>query len=392
MKRACSLALAALLAACGSASPGGPLDAGSYDLQRGPDLVPGPVDLAIPLRAPTEHPDVPLISWGGGPTLKHPTLVTAVWAGDPLADQRAAFAVWLAGSTYLDKMSEYGGGRGYADGPRVIRSAPPARLDDSAVGPLLRARIAAGDLPAPHADQIYLLYLPASTTSTLQGMEGCRAYGGYHAAAPTGLSSPAQMVYAIIPACGGSYDQETVTVSHEVVEAMSDPFEGRGYRDPDLPYGEIGDLCTGLSATFDVAGDGGTSTYVVSRYYSGRNAADGTVDPCVPVPAAPYHYFNAGLSPLVLGLSLDSTNHASDVLQIQPFSFDPSINKVSWQLWMSGIPGVTASPTRGAGAPGSTQEVTIKAGPLSVPGTYPIWVSSSAKGYQNVIYGALVVQ
>ena len=386
------LLLAATSAAgCSGDGLSAPHDGSVVDHTVPPDLSPPPPDLATPLRDPTAHLPSVRVAFNRGPLMAHPDLVTVVWSGDSQAQRRADFATWLANSTYLDLMDEYGGGRGTAHGPYAITGPPPSSLDDSEVGPLLRARISAGELPPPHTDILYIVYLDAATTSTLGGGMACQSYEGYHSSTRSGISTPSEIAYAIIPDCRTSTDDETVTVSHEVVEAMSDPQPGRGYIANDLPYGEIGDLCTSLSLYLDSGGDGGAS-YLVTRFYSNRNAAAGNLDPCVPVPPSPYVYFNASLDPLIPTLTLDSKNQASAVVLIEPFSFAPAVKRINWRFFVSGIPGVSVSPTQGSGAPGSTQSVTLRANGSAQAGTYPISLSTSAGGYSNVIYGAVIVQ
>jgi hypothetical protein len=385
------LLLAATAGGCSSDGLHASVDASTVDHSLPPDLGPPPPDLAIPLRDPTAHLPSVRETYGGGPLLAHPDLVTVVWKGDAQAQRRADFAAWLASSTYLDLMDEYGGGRGTAHGPYYISGAPPPSLDNSEVGPLLRERIGAGELPPPHADIIYLLYLDASTMSTLDGGVACQSYEGYHSSTRSGIPTPSEIAYAVIPDCHTSTDDETVTVSHEVVEAMSDPQPGRGYMESDLPYGEIGDLCTSLSIYLDSGGDGGAS-YYVTRFYSNRNAAAGNLDPCVPVPAPPYVYFNASLDPLIPTLTLDSKNQASTVVLVEPFAFSPAVKRINWRFFVNGIPGVSASPAQGSGVPGSTQSVTLRANGTAQAGIYPISLSTTSGAYSNVIYGAVLVQ
>lgn len=389
------LALVALVAAaCGEDAPALPVDAGlrTYDYLPAIDFAPPPPDFAPPLRPPGEHPPGPNVVHGGGPVLKHVDFITVMWKGDPEAQRRADFASFIVDSPYMDLMAEYGAGRGTAHGPYFITTPPPARLDDSAIGPLLRARIAAGELPPPKADVLYMLYLDPQTDSTYFGGRACLDYGGYHGQTPSGIASPNWMAYAVIPPCTRSPDEETSVVSHELVEAVTDPRGGNGWRDAEIPYGEVGDLCTSLDTTLtSAATDGGApAAWNVTRFFSARAARDGTLDPCVPAPEAPYAYFNAAFKPNVFYIARDDSGKASATLHIQPFALGGGINRVSWRIFLS-APGITVSPTSGSGQPGSTQDVTVKVNLGGVPGTYTMWLTSSAKGWNNVWYGALVV-
>lgn len=389
-------ALTALLATagCGDSGGGPAVDLGlrSYDYLPAIDFAPPPPDLAVPPRPAGEHPPGAQVVHGGGPVLKHVDLVTVVWSGDANAQRRADFASYIVDSPYMDLMGEYGAGRGTAHGPYFIRTAPPAKLDDTAVGTLLRARIAAGDLPPPHADVLYMIYVDPSTESTYFGGRGCIDYGGYHSATSSGIASPNWMAYAIIPACTMSVDEETSVVSHELVEAVTDPRGGNGWREPDIPYGEVGDLCTGLDTSYTAAaGDGGApATWTVTRFWSAKAAADPTQDPCVPAPPPPYAYFNAAFEENIFVVTQDQSGKGTATLRIQPFAVSGAFNRISWRLYAS-APGLTVSPLTGSGPPGSTQEVTFRVNAGAVPGTYTMWLTSSAKDYKNVWYGALIL-
>lgn len=377
--------LAIVVAGCGSSSSQ-PGDAGvTHDFQHPVDLLPPPPDLAPPLRDAGDHPPPPSVASGGGPVLHHVDLVTVTWSGDPDAQDRADFGSWIVTSNYYDLLAEYGVMRGTARGPFAITTPPPANLDDGEVGALLRGRIAAKELPPPAPETLYVVYLPAGTTSTLDGSHGCEAYGGYHHFTSSFLGGATPwLVYAIIPSCAGGVDSERITVSHEVVEAVTEPREG-GWRDPALPYGELGDLCTSLSY-FDVA-----AGYSVTRFWSKQNADAGTLDPCVPVPAPPYVYFNAALDPEESLLSLDDTGKGTVVVQIEPFAMG-AVGRIAWRINTFGAPGISFVPSSGSGVPGSTTPVTIKASALAQPGYYPIWISATAKTWNNVWYGSLTVQ
>ena len=83
---------------------------------------------------------------------------------------------------------------------------------------------------------------------------------------------------------------------------------------------EIGDLCTSLNAVYNTTGDGGAASWVVQRFWSEKNAAAATLDPCVPVPDPPYVYFNAALDPDQFVITLDENGVGSAVLNIEPFA------------------------------------------------------------------------
>src|SRR5207249_2178181 len=104
------------------------------------------------------HPPEPFIPYNGGRLLKHVDAVTVCWEGDPLCQDRADFAAWMVDSDYFDLLAEYKISRGTARGPFFLPDPAPPLLDDPSVGPLLRAQVAAGRLPTPVADTLYLVY------------------------------------------------------------------------------------------------------------------------------------------------------------------------------------------------------------------------------------------
>jgi hypothetical protein len=191
-------------------------------------------------------------------------------------------------------------------------------------------------------------------------------------------------------------------VSHEAGEAASDP-EGAGWYAAWLPLSEIGDLCTPLDVTLTApgqtpdggsgdggGGDGGTDSvdYLVSRLWSAKAAADGTSDPCLPVPPSPYAWFGAAVDQDGVLASIGTTS----TFQVQPFAYG-AVGKITWHLEAYDSSGVTFVPQSGAGAAGSTQVVTIKASDLAQSGVFPLMITASdAKGYQSVWTSSLTVQ
>jgi hypothetical protein len=168
--------------------------------------------------------------------------------------------------------------------------------------------IAAGKFGPPDREAIYTIFYPASTTITqpnpvtplLPGVQSCVAFGGYHdnaSAHDADAGADVSYAYAIIPTCGG-IDSLTSVVSHEWVEAATDPLvtstgsftliggPSTAFYLPDddhlvwglLGGGEAGDLCEpeGAGADLMLSGVG-----LVQRTWSNL-AAQGSHDPCVP--------------------------------------------------------------------------------------------------------------
>jgi len=153
------------------------------------------------------------------------------------------------------------------------------------------------DFPPPDENTLYVIYFPAGVTINLDGDASCDTFGAYHnTTIATGANSlPMFAPYAIIPRCGSKESTTTVSASHEIIEAATDPDIGQN----SISYyminqlwaiagGEVGDLCEGFGSSGVTTTE---STFVVQRSWSNKSAAAGH-DPCVPIPAQSV-YFNA---------------------------------------------------------------------------------------------------
>jgi hypothetical protein len=156
---------------------------------------------------------------------------------------------------------------------------------------LLQDHIFSGELPAPDAQTLYVLYFPAGTTITMDGMTSCSSFGAYHYSAdltPLGSTIPIETAYAVEPRCSGE-PFITTAASHEILEAATDahPGRSRGYAMEDLGWQQLGDengdVCDHTWG-FDTMMQ---STFSVQRAWSNASALAGH-DPCVPAPPDPY--------------------------------------------------------------------------------------------------------
>ena len=157
---------------------------------------------------------------------------------------------------------------------------------------------AAGWPAAPDPGTIYAVFIPSGVA-----FDGaCTSYGGYHDEATS--TAMAEFPYALIPRCmaptgGTAVDTLTAALSHELVEASTDPFpesapafvrlDAAHYVWSRTPGGELGDMCEyNQNADQPLVG-----TFTVQRTWSNQSAAAGH-DPCVPALATPY----VGAAPL----------------------------------------------------------------------------------------------
>jgi hypothetical protein len=216
------------------------------------------------------------MTYRGGPLLATVEAVTAfvgaAWADDPLdtlARELDEFFDFIVTSELIDQLAEYG-----VSAFRIAHGAhtASARLDRAELGQtvadeelrtILRDAISAGSVPAPGPNTLYNLFLPPGTAAELQGSRSCQTFCGYHDAID------GRIFYAVLPApdctgCSGgrsTLEALTLTASHELSEAVTDPVPGTGWYDDTA--GEIGDICAWQTKTL--------GPYLVQREWS--NAA-----------------------------------------------------------------------------------------------------------------------
>jgi len=307
------------------------------------------------------HTPLPQVPYQGGGLLPAPKVVTVTFQGDPMAADLQAFGQGVAASSWWNTVRT-----GYCvtpdgvcagDGPAgtaVALPEPPASSysDSSAGGPStlqawLASAITGGSLPSPDHDAvtntIYTLYFPATTTITFDGTQSCANMGfdGYHNSMTMGAQ---QVVYVVVDECSPLPSQypdvktvsllqsTTLTASHEIVEAATDPSalaygyyldfnDRRTWCWIDVAGGEIADLCVDLfGLNQDETTDG---PYTAQRIWSNAQAAGGH-DPCNPIPGGQV-YFNAAPRDQVLVVAVGS----QVTLDVDAFSDAPT---AAWTL------------------------------------------------------------
>ena len=182
---------AVALAACGGSSgdgatpgPGTSDDAGDTSSDAGtvetPDTAPPVVPDAAPPVDPTypaKHPAIPLADYNGGRVLVAPKIVTVTFTGDTLKARLEAFGDVITTTPWWDAVIDgYCAGascigHGTAGGHAVLPAAAPSYTDaqggPSTLQDMLQARVTDGTLPVPTNESIYVLYLPATTTVSM---------------------------------------------------------------------------------------------------------------------------------------------------------------------------------------------------------------------------------
>lgn len=144
----------------------------------------------------------------------------------------------------------------------------------------LTAQFDANTLPRPDNNTMYMIHFPQGKVLTSGALISCTNFCAYH----NFYSYNGQSVYyGVHPdlatggcqnGCGGdtTFQNQTSTASHELVEAITDPEPRSGWDDPDPVNDEIGDICNAQHATI-TGGDG--NAYVVQKEWS--NAANACI-------------------------------------------------------------------------------------------------------------------
>ena len=142
-------------------------------------------------------------------------------------------------------------------------------LTDKAVQKELVKQIAAGKLPVPDANTLYMMYFPPGITIELGSSKSCSSFGAYHEGFKN--ATYGGVFYGVMPECNYGFSGETVVSSHELAEATTDNYPDTGQQSPKYPQAwnttdgyEIGDLCEGYTGTL-VAGK---TNYTVQQIYS----------------------------------------------------------------------------------------------------------------------------
>ncbi len=255
---------------------------------------------------PIVLPLPPQVSNLQGGVLLAPKVQPIRYDTDPSPTDMDAFLQELTTSTYWSQVtSEYQVGA-LTVLPTIVRPEPaPSQIDDTQIQMDVVTNTT-GPTPAwgpADGSTIYLMLFPPSTSVTQQGARGCHDYDGYHAQAK--ISTSLVVPYAVGCACPGfdgpgisDVQQRTVAISHELVEAATDPFPFTrpAWAQEDIndiiwtieTGGELADMCEFNQDSYFIPPG---STYMIQRSWSNSAAFFGK-NPCVP-PATSAPYFNS---------------------------------------------------------------------------------------------------
>jgi hypothetical protein len=247
-------------------APPPPVDAAPIDVALSPDVV---------VHAPTNAKLV----YMGGPVISHVGIVEVEWGtGVDLGSAMAGFYGAITNGPYVDWLSEYDTptqniGRGHLVMDYVDTSAPAGTaFTDADVQAELTRLIAAGSVPAPDDDTLFVVHFPPGVTVTFDGLVSCVGFCDYHS---NFISNSRSIRYVGMPDQGGAcaaacgtgskLDVTTENVSGILLAAITNPDIGTnsiGWYDTN--NGEIEAICnTGLVQSYPTVGG-----YAVSLGYS----------------------------------------------------------------------------------------------------------------------------
>ncbi|MFO0759317.1 MAG: hypothetical protein U0359_22685 [Byssovorax sp.] len=374
---------------------------------------------------PAPHGPPPTVVSFGGPVLHAPVFVPVFFQNDDadIKTKLKDFDAKIGATEYWKATtSEYGVGAGTATAPLELMEDAPNLLSDGDIQTWLTGKLNADDMtfgPAP-ADVIYVLHYPSTTTITdgsgAGSAKSCVDFGGYHSNVALDANHGGKNVaYAVIPRCsnfGGLTGVDAVTgpISHELVEAATDPYPmvNPAYAQIDNNHifwmrliggGETGDMCAQFDSSFTTFPE--LPDYVVQRSWSNKAAKAGH-DPCQPAPAGEV-YFNSvpvlkdtvkanifGQTVNVKGVTIPVGS--TKVVDIQLFSdgdtggpWDVQVDDLA--TLFGGQPHLDISLDASSGQNGQTLHATITVNSAGKSNTESFLVRSKLNGRQTVWLG-----
>jgi hypothetical protein len=347
---AASLASFAIVAACGdSSSDDAPATDGGTTVETGVSAADAgsDVDNGAPSTVfPAPHPVLPeLVNGAKGPVLTAPKVMFVFYPGDTRETDLASFATKFAASTFWSTTtSEYGvGALTYGGMIELTGETAPTTISDAQLQAKVADYLANGTLGVPDPQTIYTFIFPSGTTitqtnpiSTLLGpVLSCQAFTGYHdnvgvafddAGAPDDAGTKTDFTYAVIPTCAAGASTLTSVLSHEWVEAATDPeltangiFSVNGgphaaFYAPDTDHsvwsllggGEAADLCEPSGPTIEFTPP--EIGFPVQRTWS-NVAARASHDPCVPHVAGSAYFAAAPVLPDTVSFTTSFTGN-----------------------------------------------------------------------------------
>jgi hypothetical protein len=339
---------------------------------------------------PASHPALPQVIKFTNSVLTKPKLQPIRYSTDVNADDLDKFFQELATTAYWgDVTSEYGVGA-LTVLPTIVRTdtAPATVTDDQIQEDISTNTTGSTAPPWGLADPgtIYLMLMPAGTIVTQGGGTGCMDFDGYHDETP--VTTAVRVPYAVGCSCHGfdgpsitDLQERTVAISHELVEASTDPFPNSdpAYAqedDADIVWsldtgGELADMCEFNTDSYAVPPG---SKYMVQRSWSNK-AAKASTNPCVPVlttepyfnavPALPDMLTISGGGPSITTPGVKIAVGASKTIDVTLFSDAPTsgpwkVSVYDMSPFLGGPSQLDLSLDKTSGKNGDTLHLTIK--------------------------------
>ncbi|CAN5424670.1 hypothetical protein BH09MYX1_BH09MYX1_65460 [soil metagenome] len=253
---------------------------------------------------PAPHPKPPVVETSGGPVLTAPKVIPIYFGDDAYKPSLDTYFAAMPGSAWWKTTTEEYGVGDIAIGQSVILSeAAPTKTTSDEIEAWLADKLDGthSEFPAVDVNNIYLVMYPEQTIISQPNFgTSCESYGGYHFETQTKTGK--KIVYSVIPRCKDfaqfkGIDAVTTTISHELVEAATDPLAvsdpAYNFVNTDhviwnvVPLGEVGDMCTYEPQNYPRL----VANFPVTKIWSNKSAAAGH-DPCVPLTQGE-PYFNS---------------------------------------------------------------------------------------------------
>jgi hypothetical protein len=248
---------------------------------------------------PAKHPPFPQLVNNGGPVLKNPVVQPIFFsnydiAGDVATMLKGLPTATLAGgaSYWTGAVAEYGVGALTMLPPITLSEAAPTT--DTDPESFLQKKMSDPAFKGITSSTILAIFYPSTTPLGGSCAATTPGYGGYHSSFSNGGN---EQPFAVMSECAPygptktPIDMVAVAASHEIIEAVTDPYPSRtpGFTGLDKAgwalaiflqgNTENGDVCT-MNSGF---GRGGASyPYLLQRGWSNKAAAAGNLDPCAP--------------------------------------------------------------------------------------------------------------
>ncbi len=334
-----------------------------------------------------QHPALPQVVNLGGAVLTAPKVLPILYGSDKSStDIKAFLAEYASSPAWAAQTKEYGVGALTILPAVTISGTAPATVSDTTLLSMLGSNTS-GANPAWGAldpGTIYMFVMPDGTLESVDKQACCSDFDGYHSDAQIGSKV---VPYALICACPATAQSQitelqdrTVSISHELVEAATDPYPNTDPAfvqedDANIVWtlvtdGEAADMCE-FNDDANITPSG--AKYMIQRTWSNAAAARGE-NPCVPATTTtPYlNTFPAltqisapalgpGFSTLGLNipigqkttipLTLSSTGPTSADWKVQVFDYDQTV--------AGAAAGLSLSLDKTSGRNGDTLHLTI---------------------------------